>query len=211
MSDAPLDSRSALAPRAPAWLLGLVFALVVLLSLGGEKLTAVLRYERSAVLAGQYWRLLTAHLVHGSVQHLLLNLGGLALVAMLFARDFRLGQWLLIWSVSTLSIDVGFVWFEPQLEWYVGLSGILHGLLAAGAVAWLRSEPKPLALALCTILVGKLTWEQTHGALPLSGDLPVVVDAHLYGAMGGTAAGLILWAFSRYPRGRESQGWSPRR
>jgi rhomboid family GlyGly-CTERM serine protease len=179
------------------WLLGLLCTLVVLLSLGGEKFTLALRYERTKVLAGEYWRLLTAHLVHGSTQHLLLNLAGLGLIAILFARDYRPLQWVWIWLAGTLAIDIGFVWFEPQLEWYVGLSGVLHALLAAGAIAWWRHESKPLALALSAILVGKLLWEQTHGALPLSGDLPVVVNAHLYGALGGVLAGLVLWCFSR--------------
>jgi rhomboid family GlyGly-CTERM serine protease len=179
------------------WLLGLLCALVVLLSLGGEKFRLALRYERAQVLSGEYWRLLTAHLVHGSTQHLLLNLAGLGVIALLFARDYRPWQWVWIWVAGTLAIDVGFVWFQPQLQWYVGLSGVLHALLAAGAIAWWRHEPKPLALALSAILAGKLLWEQTHGALPFSGDMPVVVNAHLYGAIGGAVAGSFLWFFSR--------------
>ena len=71
----------------------------------------------------------------------------------------------------------------------MGLSGVLHGALAAGAIGWWRHESRPLALALTAVLVGKLAWEQWHGALPLSGDMPVVVDAHLYGAIGGALAG----------------------
>jgi hypothetical protein len=94
---------------------------------------------------------------------------------------------------SLLAIDAGFVFYEPQLLWYVGLSGVLHGALAAGAVAWWRHESRLLALVLSVIFIGKLVWEQWHGALPLSGDLPVVVNAHLYGALGGALAGLLLW------------------
>lgn len=207
MSDAQLGSRSSQVPRGSRWLLGLICALVVLLSLSGESTTLALRYERESVLDGQYWRLLTAHLVHGSIRHLLLNLAGLGLVAALFARDFRPLQWLWIGALSALAIDVGFVWFEPQLAWYVGLSGVLHGMLAAGAVMWWRTEPKPLAIALSVILVGKLTWEQAHGALPLSGDLPVVVNAHLYGAIGGLVAACAVWGFSRFRSGNRPQDW----
>jgi len=120
----------------------------------------------------------------------------------LFPRHYSLPQWLLILLASVVAIDVGFVFYEPQLQWYVGLSGVLHGALAAGAVAWWRQETKPLALALSLVLVAKLAWEQLHGALPFSGDMPVIVDAHLYGALGGLAAGLcicLLW-----------QGWPSR-
>jgi len=207
MSDTRFGSRSSPVPQGSRWLLGLICALVVLLSLSGEKFTAALRYERDAVLDGQYWRLLTAHLVHGSIRHLLLNLAGLGLIAALFARDFRPAHWIFIGLLSVIAIDVGFVWFEPQLDWYVGLSGVLHGLLAGGAVMWWRTEPKPLALALSLILIGKLAWEQTQGALPLSGDLPVVVNAHLYGAIGGFLAAVGLWCFSRFRSGQRPQDW----
>jgi len=175
------------------WLLGLTVATVVLLALGGEPARLLLRYERTAVLeAGQYWRLLTCHLVHGSTAHAGLNLAGLLLIAALFPRHYSSGGWIAIGAVSAAAIGAGFIWFEPQLEWYVGLSGVLHGALAAGAIAWWRTESTALALALTTIFVGKLAWEQGVGALPLSGDLPVIVNAHLYGALGGALAGAAL-------------------
>ncbi|HEY5806318.1 MAG TPA: hypothetical protein VIT67_00025, partial [Povalibacter sp.] len=56
--------------------------------------------------------------------------------------------------------------------------------------AWWRHETKPMALSLSLVLILKLCWEQWHGALPLSGDMPVIVDAHLYGAVGGLVAGV---------------------
>ena len=176
------------------WLLGLVLLVLVLLSLLGESGRLLLRYEREAVLQGEYWRLMTGHLVHGGTQHLILNAAGLGLIAALFRHDgYSWRAWLLIALFSLASIDVALVFWEPQVTWYVGLSGVLHGALAAGAVAWWRHEPKPLALLLSAILLGKLAWEQWQGALPLSGDLPVIVDAHLYGALGGALAGFILW------------------
>lgn len=182
------------------WLLGLLCGAVVLLALGGDPVRLALRYERSAVLAGEYWRLLTGHLVHASAAHLLLNMAGLGLIAALFRRDYSLPQWLLIGLASTLSIDIAFVFYEPQLQWYVGLSGLLHGAIAAGAVAWWKHETKLLASILSGFLTAKLAWEQFHGALPLSGDMPVIVDAHLFGALGGLGMGLLLW--------RGLQDWS---
>lgn len=186
-------------------LLGLSILALVLLSLLGESGRLALRYEREAVLQGEYWRLLTGHLVHGSWLHLLLNGLGLGLVAALFDRDYSLPAWLLIALFSVVTIDLGFVLYEPQLLWYVGLSGVLHGALAAGAVAWWRHESRLLALLLSVIFIGKLAWEQWHGALPLSGDLPVVVDAHLYGAIGGVIAGTVLWLGERWRAVNRSQ------
>jgi len=177
-----------------SWLLGLLLAVVVSIGLFGDTARLALRYEREAILSGEYWRLISGHFVHGTNQHLLLNLAGLALIAALFPRDYTTKQWLWVLLLSMIAIDTGFVFYEPHLQWYVGFSGVLHGALAAGALAWWRSEPRSLALALTIILIGKLAWEQWHGALPLSGDLPVVVDAHLYGALGGAIGASILWA-----------------
>jgi rhomboid family GlyGly-CTERM serine protease len=182
-----------------AWLVGLLVTVLVLLWFAGDATRNLLRYERTAVLQGEYWRLLTGHLVHGSGQHLLLNAVGLGLIAALFARVFSLRGWLLILVSSVVVIDLGFVFLEPQLQWYVGLSGVLHGALAAGAIGWWQHESRPLALALTLVLIGKLAWEQWHGALPLSGDMPVVVDAHLYGAIGGALAGALLAMHNRAP------------
>lgn len=189
-------------PVQAIWLVGLIAAALVLLSLGGESWREALRYERIAVLRGEYWRLITGHLVHGSTQHLVLNVLGLGVIAALFPREFSLRGWLVVAALSMAVIDLGFVLWEPQLEWYVGLSGVLHGVLAAGAIAWWRHESKGFALALTAILIAKLAWEQWRGALPLSGDMPVIVDAHLYGAVGGALAAAVLWALRR--------GWSPR-
>ena len=202
MSDAVpgrLRSPTAVSSIQGAWLVGLLAAVLVLLFFTGDTGRQLLRYERAAVLHGEYWRLLTGHLVHGSGQHLLLNAVGLGLIAALFPREYSLRGWLLILASSVVIIDLGFVFLEPQLEWYVGLSGVLHGALAAGAIGWWRHESKPLALALTVVLIGKLAWEQWHGALPLSGDMPVVVDAHLYGAIGGALAGAWLAVHNRAP------------
>lgn len=192
MTDLPPDSPRALSPTQAFWLLGLLGATLVLLACGGESWRQALQYERDAVLGGQYWRLMSGHLVHGTVLHLALNGAGVGLICLLFPRHFSLGGWLLIGALSTATIDLGFVLLEPQLQWYVGFSGVLHGALAAGAIASWRQDSRPFALLLTAFLAGKLIWEQWHGALPLAGSLPVVVDAHLYGALGGAVAGLIL-------------------
>ncbi len=193
MSDDISGSCSVISRKQVSWLLGLLAAVLVLLALGGDSWRTALRYERPAVLAGEYWRLLTAHLVHGDLRHLVLNGVGLGLIAGLFSRAYTLAGWLLVGAGSVAAIDLGLVFWEPQLHWYLGLSGVLHGALAAGAVAWWRYENRPMALALSTILLLKLAWEQWQGGLPLSGDMPVVVNAHLYGAIGGGLAATLLW------------------
>ena len=51
------------------------------------------------------------------------------------------------------------------------------------------------AATLIIVIAGKLTYEQLVGSLPGTSDMsggPVVVDAHLYGAIGGIVAFLLL-------------------
>lgn len=193
MSHKTSASATRITLRQAGWLLGLLSVVLVLSWLGDESVRIAFRYERTAVLDGEYWRLLTGHFVHGTTTHLLLNLAGLGIVAALFPNDYSPGEWLLIMLISIATIDLGFVFCEPQLQWYVGLSGVLHGALAAGAIAWWKHERRPLALALSALLLAKLAWEQWRGALPFSGDMPVIVDAHLYGAIGGALVAAVVW------------------
>lgn len=154
-----------------------------------------LRYERGAVLAGEAWRLVTGHLVHADLAHLGWNLLGLVIVGVLFARDYNGWQWVVILLTSTAATDLGFLLFEPQLEWYIGFSGVLHGLMAAGLVAWLRSTRDAITWFVTALFAAKLAWEHVVGPLPFTAGslpMPVVHQAHTYGAIGGLLAGLWL-------------------
>lgn len=178
----------------------LVAVLLAFHALGADALP-VLRYERSAVLAGEAWRLVTGHLVHADIAHLGWNVLGVLIVAFLFARDYSWRQWLFILGISTVATDLGFLLLEPQLDWYVGFSGVLHGLMTAGLVAWLRTSRDAVTWLVTGLFAAKLAWEHFAGPLPFTAAslaLPVVHEAHTYGAIGGGLAG--LWLTRRTPR-----------
>ena len=80
---------------------------------------------------------------------------------------------------------------KPQVDWYVGASGALHGVMAAGTLAHLQAA-RPRRLDPRGFIVGKLTYEQFAGSMPFAGGANTIVDAHLYGAIGGLAAALVL-------------------
>jgi rhomboid family GlyGly-CTERM serine protease len=187
-------ARRPIGPRVGAWVPVLVIATIaVLFALGGEGARGALRFERGALEAGEVWRLLTGHLVHLGWGHLWMNLAALALIRLLIADAFATGDWIAAAVVSALAIDLGLYVLSPGIGWYVGLSGVLHGLLAAGALVLLRTQPL-LGALLGGGLILKLLLEQTAGPLPLSettagGD--VITEAHLYGAAAGTAYGAL--------------------
>jgi rhomboid family GlyGly-CTERM serine protease len=166
--------------------------LMLLPELAGEWARAGLSYQRSALMAGEWWRLLTAHLVHLDLEHALLNMLGLVLMWSLFARDYRPREWLIIGVVVVAGIDAGLWLRDPNVEWYVGASGLLHGVMAAGTLAHLRRGDMD-GWILAVFIVLKLSYEQWSGALPFneSGE-PVVVNAHLYGALAGIVSGFAV-------------------
>ena len=89
----------------------------------------------------------------------------------------------------------GFWWLHRDLAWYVGLSGLLHGLLAAGAIRGIKELPVESVL-ICVLLAAKIAYEQLVGPIPGSETAAggaVVVNAHLYGAIGGVLSGIILY------------------
>jgi rhomboid family GlyGly-CTERM serine protease len=92
----------------------------------------LLRYDRSAIAAGGWWRLLTAHIVHLDAHHLILNELGLVLMWSLFAQDYDAVEWCVIVLAGALAISSGLWWLSPRVSWYVGASGVLHSVMAAG-------------------------------------------------------------------------------
>src|SRR6202789_875115 len=168
------------------WLLLIVLWLDAVLGLG-DSVSLILRYDRSAIAAGGWWRVLTAHIVHLDLHHLILNELGLVLVWALFADDFDAVEWCLIVSLGALGISSGLFWLSPRVAWYVGASGVLHSIMAAGCAKHLavRAWDRWILVA---CLGGKLVYEQFGGHEPPL----VVVDAHLYGAVSGFMAGAAL-------------------
>jgi rhomboid family GlyGly-CTERM serine protease len=168
-----------------------VCALLVIPELIGEPARRALSFDRPAIAAGQWWRLLTAHFVHLDLEHAVLNSLGLVLMWALFARDYSPWRWAAIYLAAALAVSAG-LWFgNPELQWYVGASGALHGVMTAGTIAHLRRRDLD-GWILATFIVLKLGYEQLSGALPFAGSSDTIVDAHLYGAIGGVVVAVFL-------------------
>lgn len=180
--------------RGGHWIIpAIIIAAAAIIAVGGDDWRLALRYDRIWLTHGETWRLVSAHLTHLGWPHLALNAAGLLLVWFLVGERFDAAGWWIVIGTSVTVINISFWVLDPGLVWYVGLSGLLHGLLAAGLVTKLR-RPDGETLLLAGLLLGKLLWEQFTGPLPgseaTSGG-PVVVNAHLYGAAGGCLGALL--------------------
>jgi rhomboid family GlyGly-CTERM serine protease len=146
-----------------------------------------LAWQREAIADGQWLRILTAHLAHLDTRHLAFNLLGLMVIAELLLEDWRLPDLLSLLLVSALGTSL-LLWIgEPGLRWYVGMSGVLHGLWAGAALlGWLRQRNRLAAIALAALALKLLLLD------PTSGPTQVVGIAHGYGMLSG-----LLWALVR--------------
>lgn len=181
------------------WPLVVIAGLCLALALGGDDLRFWGRYERSGLEHGEAWRLVTGHLVHLGWGHLWPNLLALGLIGWLFEDLLKPLEWLAVSLVAAFAIDAGLYALEPAVQWYVGLSGVLHGYVACGAWLMLRQR-KPFGAVLAIGLAAKLAFEHWWGPVPMteaSAGGPVIVAAHLYGSVGGLAAGACFAVLRR--------------
>lgn len=153
-----------------------------------------LRFDRHAIATGEWWRLLSAHGVHLGPTHMLLNGAMLVVVMALVGHTLIPAEWLALGLVSALTVSIGIWLWLPGMTWFVGLSGVLHGLIIAGALAAWPRERAPSSVILAVLAI-KLGSEALFGATPGTADLvggPVLVESHFLGA----AAGLV-WGSAR--------------
>ena len=197
------------------WLPPLVLmALVLVLALGGDAAREALRYDRDAIAAGQWWRLLSGSFVHLGGWHLFLNEMGLAVLVLLCPEALPWQVWVRRVLLLGLGMGLGLYCFVPHARWYVGMSGVIHGLFVLGLGRQVLIDRDLIAAGCLAYLVGKIGWEMISG-VPVSDEVAlggrVLVESHLYGTLSAVLYGLIFGAFTRAEtlrRDKNSQGAS---
>ena len=173
-----------------SWVIVALLAVCLVLAAGGDPVRELGRWQRDAIETGQYWRLVSGHLVHLGFGHLWPNLAALVVIGLLFEDMFGNVDWVRIGAASAAAIDLGLYVLDPDVSWYVGLSGVLHGYVAAGALALIARRER-LGVVLAVGVGAKLIFEQVVGPVPFTAASvggPVVVAAHLYGVIGALMA-----------------------
>jgi rhomboid family GlyGly-CTERM serine protease len=190
-------SEVSLKSNLSAYLCPLIVSVICVgIALLPQDLADLFEYARPQILQGEWWRLVSGHLVHLGWHHLVMNLLGFWLIWHLFlSKENPLAYCIYRLPLLTIGTSLGLLLLSPEVVWYRGFSGILHGLLSLALLHQLRQQAVMNTLLLI-LLAAKLVWEQTTGPLPGSEpwiDGRVIVDAHLYGAL----CGVILWLLER--------------
>jgi rhomboid family GlyGly-CTERM serine protease len=158
---------------------------VVLLQACGTPVRLALRFERDAILAGQVWRLLTAHMVHLGWTHCMLNLAGLGLCLLVAPDLFRsAGALWRRFALLALGVGVLMLVLPIAVQSYVGLSGVLYGLFVLGL--WPQARSNWIAALCLGFVLGRMLWQWMAGPsiaeeLMIGGN--IVAQAHMYGVL----------------------------
>ncbi len=177
--------------RAPL----LIIFFSIILTLTEPISSSLFAYDRNQLNNFQWWRLITGHFLHTNTTHLLLNTAGLALLWALHGHYYKMPRYLMQFFALCLGTAIGLYLFAEQMQWYVGLSGVLHGLFVIGAYFDIRNKFKTGWLMLIGVWL-KVVHEQIYGASEGVAELiaaNVAIDAHLFGTITGSI--IILYYF----------------
>lgn len=169
-------------------------------------LLTALQFDPVSFRTGEWWRLLTANLVHWDPWHLLLDGGAFLFAGLLWERYYR-GLYPLLLLTTALVVGGVGLWWVPEGAQLRGLSGVNAGQFAAAVVVecilayhqpsrWWWVAPATV-LFLTWLLHGATTGQFFAGALFFSDSGQVAAWAHLTGAIAAacfvTLAGLLGW------------------
>jgi rhomboid family GlyGly-CTERM serine protease len=141
------------------------------------------------VAAGEWWRLVTGHLVHCDWSHQLADMGAFVVLSCVVWRQS--GRWAALALLSAAAVGL-VVFVLGVVATYRGMSGVDYALLAAALASLVVSKQgMQRAVPLCLLIgvVLKAVVEANTGALTVNVCLPegvvLVGAAHVAGVLAG--------------------------
>ena len=162
-----------------------------------QSFSVTLELDRQLVFSGEVWRIWSGHFVHTNIPHLLLNIVAALLLYFAFFSTIKLAELLACSFIFTALISLALLYFYPELEWYNGLSGLLHALTIYCSIRMMRAGDMVFLVALVVVWL-KVLAESTGtylGYESLLGNMTVVTEAHLVGAFVGTITAILGFVF----------------
>ena len=159
------------------------------ISLPGGELFSNWALQGLAVSDGEWWRLVTAMFLHGSVLHLLFNMLALYWLGTIIEQALGTPRFLLVYFVSGLAGSAGALWLSSALAVTVGASGAIFGMIGALLILEYLTTGSLMGQAMVLILVNMALTFAVPG---------ISIGGHLGGLVGGIVATYALMQF-RFP------------
>lgn len=164
-----------------------------------------LAFQRDAFSDGEIWRLVSGNLIHTNANHLFLNLAGLLLLWAIHGFYYSISNYVYQFIFFSIVVTSLIYFVNPEMLWYAGLSGVLHGLFVWGAYQDIRQKVRFGWLLMIGVWV-KIAYEQIFGQdtnLASFIEANVAVDSHLYGALAGVAVIVFSYISKKLPTSRK--------
>ncbi len=145
-----------------------------------------------AVAAGEWWRIITAGFLHGSLLHILFNMFFIYFLGQLLEPALGKVRFAAVYVVSLLGGSLGALLLSND-AFTVGASGAAFGLLGAGIIGMRARGIDPMQSGLGTTLILNLVITLLIPGISIGG--------HLGGLVAGALAGWILIEVGERRRG----------
>jgi len=160
-------------------------AVICILLLAGGDLLALCFDQHAIVHQGEWWRLITGHLVHSNSSHLFWDLCAFAGVSWYLERHTP-ALLLPSWLAGLITVNLLLMSPLSELSYYCGLSGLLFAPLII-ALFQFQKQVGGLSGYLPLLATGaKLGWELVSSKhFLVQSDWAPCPEAHLAGVIGG--------------------------
>ncbi len=160
-------------------------------------------FDRSAILDGEVWRILSGHAVHFSSTHFVYDLlaFGIAGFVIEYKRYPNCG---LLYLLMALAIGVSLLICRPAMYYYGGLSGLACGAMVYLALPGLHDTPsmRLISASMLVLVVVKIGFELYSGQSVLQeGRAAAFIPMPLSHLVGGVVA-VLLYIVERSPAPR---------
>lgn len=173
---------------------------VFLFSLGVLQLfSALLELNREGVLSGQIWRIWSGHFVHTNIQHLLLNGMAAVCIYFLFFTSIKIREIIIVSLLGSALISFALLIAYPQIDWYNGLSGLLHALVTYYSIrlAWNGNRVFWVGVGVVWLKVLVEFISVDLGYQSWVGQMLIITEAHLVAAWVGTVMAVVNLVWMR--------------
>jgi rhomboid protease GluP len=155
------------------------------MDIDGRVLFAFGAKYREAILAGQWWRLITAGFLHGGMWHILMNSYALFIVGSQVEQEYGTNRYLVIYLVANVTGFLASFYWTSALS--VGASAGIFGLIGAMIALGMREKSRYGSALQSQYLM----WAALNFVIGIFGGFAIDNAAHLGGIAGGFAVAYV--------------------